>query len=255
MCVWPLGSTVTKPQFKVIVTYSLQAGYLVCIIHLFHMAIMNPESKVSFQPDEWQNFDNGTLVFTCTKCHILSLFLAIWSKILFPFLKPAAQPCSNARTHEDSGPSTRPTKKAKVDNGSSDGYSSDTDVDDPDQQDMDTDEEDLLSLSPSKERRKNATKSQCAPSKTPVQALDSQELFNDSLEAELYPSRQKISPRKTAVNSKNNCQPQVSTTGRGKTPASVNSIGKPQEPKKGEDSASAVTDPSDSQKSIIEELF
>lgn len=146
-----------------------------------------------------------------------------------------------------------------MDYSGSDGYSSDTDVDDPNE-DMDTDEEDLLSLSPNKQKGKSTAKSQGASSKTPVQPLDSQELFNDSLEAELYPgtstnTKQKFPPSKLSANKHNSQKQQGSVAHKGKTVTSGNSTAKSQESQKGGSSTSAATAPFDSQKSIIEELF
>lgn len=111
------------------------------------------------------------------------------------------------RTSDDAGTSMRPTKKAKkqvkerpqTTGNYSDGYSSETDVDDPDDEDMDTDEERAISLSPvkpNKESEKAFTvrqgqgngeeKGQATSKSKPGNADDSQELFNASLEAELY---------------------------------------------------------------------
>lgn len=115
------------------------------------------------------------------------------------------------RTSDEAGTSTRPAKKArkqvkeqKKDVGDhSDGYSSDTEVDDPDEEDMDTDEEQAISLSPvkpNKDREKantvkqgqrNGEENGQSESKHP-KPDDSQELFNASLEAELYPPSTRI---------------------------------------------------------------
>lgn len=124
------------------------------------------------------------------------------------------------RTSDDVGPSTRPTKKARkqvkeqVQEAAnySDGYSSDTDVDDPDEEDMDTDEEKAISLSPVKPNRESAKvsntrqgqgngkeKGQTTSKGKPPDADDSQELFNASLEAELYPSDTKRTKQGTAT--------------------------------------------------------
>ncbi|KAG0714012.1 hypothetical protein GWK47_001700 [Chionoecetes opilio] len=93
------------------------------------------------------------------------------------------------RANDEPDPGTS-AKKPKLQDGHSDGYSSDTDVDDPDQE-MDTDEERAVTL-PAKPRKGTATARSPKPSegqatlKTKEVMLDSQELFNASLEAELY---------------------------------------------------------------------
>lgn len=85
-------------------------------------------------------------------------------------------------------------------------------MDDPDEEDMDTDEEKAISLSPVKpdrEREKTSTTTQgekngkvkdqgiAIPESKPTN--DSQELFNSSLEAELYPVGSKMTKQVTAT--------------------------------------------------------
>lgn len=85
--------------------------------------------------------------------------------------------------------STPPVKKPRKQEADSDGYSSDTDVDDPDEE-IDTDEERATSLSPVKAGRdRGVTKQDQNEDKTKNSNLpDSQELFNDSIDAELFPT-------------------------------------------------------------------
>lgn len=103
------------------------------------------------------------------------------------------------RASDEVGTSTPPVKKPrKQEADNSDGYSSDTDVDDPDEE-MDTDEERAVTLSsvkPSRERGMTSSTRQgevqdqgqvSSRSKAPKMD-DSQELFNASLETELFPS-------------------------------------------------------------------
>ena len=96
------------------------------------------------------------------------------------------------------GTSTLPVKKLrKQEADNSDGYSSDTDVDDPEEE-MDTDEERAITLSPVKPSRERGMASTTrqegqdqdyVPSKSKASnMIDSQDLFNASLEAELFPS-------------------------------------------------------------------
>lgn len=82
--------------------------------------------------------------------------------------------------------STPPLKKPRKQEADSDGYSSDTDVDDPDEE-IDTDEEQAITLSPVKTKgvaKQDKNEEKTKGSNTP----DSQELFNNSIEAELFPS-------------------------------------------------------------------
>ncbi|KAK3855532.1 hypothetical protein Pcinc_038080 [Petrolisthes cinctipes] len=92
--------------------------------------------------------------------------------------------------------SGRPRKKARVDHSGSDGYSSDTDVDDVDEIDLSS-YDDLGSHTQKKYPVKPKT------SVVSMKAIDSQELFNDSLEFELYPTSSK---NKTQTKNGSNCQ-------------------------------------------------
>lgn len=149
---------------------------------------------------------------------------------------PTPLPCNNAvlffihltagrtsylvRTNDEATTSTQPTKKArrqtKVQKHEaayhSDGYSSDTDVDDPDEEEMDTDEEKAISLSPvkpnkDKEKASNTRqgseerRDQTTGGIKPCNADDSQELFNASLEAELYTDSTMMAKQGTATTS------------------------------------------------------
>ncbi|KAK4320694.1 hypothetical protein Pmani_008462 [Petrolisthes manimaculis] len=92
--------------------------------------------------------------------------------------------------------SSRPRKKARVDHSGSDGYSSDTDVDDVDEVDLSS--YDHLG---SHTQKKSPVKPKS--SVVSMKAIDSQELFNDSLELELYPTS---SRNKTQTKNSSNCQ-------------------------------------------------
>ncbi|XP_045120564.1 uncharacterized protein LOC123509987 isoform X1 [Portunus trituberculatus] len=85
--------------------------------------------------------------------------------------------------------STPPVKRPRKQEADSDGYSSDTDVDDPDEE-IDTDEEKATSLSPVKlSKDRGMAKQDQNEEKTKDSNIpDSQELFNNSIEAELFPS-------------------------------------------------------------------
>ncbi|KAK8376312.1 hypothetical protein O3P69_009745 [Scylla paramamosain] len=85
--------------------------------------------------------------------------------------------------------STPPVKRPRKQEADSDGYSSDTDVDDPDEE-IDTDEERATSLSPVKPSRdRGIVKRDQNEEKTKDSNLpDSQELFSNSIEAELFSS-------------------------------------------------------------------
>lgn len=162
------------------------------------------------------------------------------------------------RTDEDTRISSHPSKKAKFEGSDSDCYNSDTDVDDPCDQDMDTDEECLASLSPNKQKGKTNSDSRTSEKTRKLQpSLDSQDLFNNSLEAELYPSSMTSTEQKmiskTFVASKDVSQyVHKSKTNQSERPDSSNSPKK--SPGNGTPSTS-TTGKVDSQRSIIHELF
>ncbi|XP_071546901.1 uncharacterized protein [Panulirus ornatus] len=162
------------------------------------------------------------------------------------------------RTDEDTRISSHPSKKAKFESSDSDCYNSDTDVDDPCDQDMDTDEECLVSLSPNKQKGKTSSDSRTSEKTRKLQpSLDSQDLFNNSLEAELYPSSMTSTEQKmiskTFVASKDVSQyVHKSKTNQSERPDSSNS------PKKSSGNgtpSTSTTGQVDSQRSIIHELF
>lgn len=119
------------------------------------------------------------------------------TKHSFPFQAAGRTNCL-VRASDEVETNTPPVKKnRKQEANNSDGYSSDTDVDDPDEE-MDTDEEQAITLSsakPNRERGMASTRQReeheqgqvLSKNKAPNME-DSQELFNASLEAELFPS-------------------------------------------------------------------
>ncbi|KAG7162068.1 hypothetical protein Hamer_G023971 [Homarus americanus] len=153
------------------------------------------------------------------------------------------KPCGLVRSAETSGSAARPPKKARLENSDSDCYDSDTDVDEPDE---DTDEENLARLSPSKQRHEANFS---AEAKAPAVVSDSQECFNDSLEAELYPtattSKRPNFSSKSSVVSKNDTK----GSQRGKTnKCGTSSVAS-------HTSKQSRVPEDNNQKSIIDELF
>lgn len=147
--------------------------------------------------------------------------------------------------------STSPASKlTKFSNPDSDGYSSDTDVDDPGEEDVDTDEENSRKASTQAQKRKIDRNSK---SKTPKRTFDSQDdLFNDSLEAELYATdvdnkKQKLG----SVSSNTSSKKSVEISNGTKTSKSK----KKSDDSKSEEYFSAHSSENDTQNSIINDLF
>ncbi|XP_045604433.1 uncharacterized protein [Procambarus clarkii] len=162
------------------------------------------------------------------------------------------------RSTENPGPS-QPSKKARCEKSDSDCYNSDTDIDDPDDQDMDTDDENRTRLSPCKQKQKTIWDVHSAGN-TKVTNVDSQDLFDDSLEAELYPSSttsmKRTIPSKTSVSNQNGARSiKNSKANKAKTSEALNSSVRSQRDsqKNGGTSNSALL--ANTQKSIFDELF
>lgn len=125
----------------------------------------------------------------------------------------------------------------KSDCQASDGYSSDTDVDDPGEEDIDTDEENLRRTSAQKRK---ITRKPVIPKEQFDDSQDS--LFNNSLEAELY-STDIVSKKQKVITEK----PSKSLKERGSNGKTSNSVP--------EVSSSSNAVGADTQHSIIKDLF
>lgn len=144
--------------------------------------------------------------------------------------------------------SDSPSKASKANSSDSECYNSDTDVDDPDG--MDTDEENLRSISPKKHGRNGNTLTE-KKSVASKRVIDSQDdLLNDSLEAELYPTSGSDKKRKTK--DEKGIHPRTSASQIKNTSEKEAAKKETQDEKKSNSSTSFQTD---SQNSILDELF
>lgn len=164
------------------------------------------------------------------------------------------------RAAEDTRTADHPSKKAKFGSSDSDCYNSDTDVDNPDEQDMDTDEECRVSLSPCKQKGKTNLDSYDADGASKSkQVLDSQDLFNNSLDLELYPSgttsiKQKGLSEKSVASKDVSLYPHRSKTNKSERLDLVSSsLEKESQENRTQSKSTKVQ--ADSQRSIIDELF
>ncbi|XP_042875895.1 uncharacterized protein LOC122255694 isoform X2 [Penaeus japonicus] len=146
--------------------------------------------------------------------------------------------------------SDSPSKGSKANSSDSECYNSDTDVDDPDKDDVDTDEEIRMSISPRKQGRNGNT--QTAKKSVPAKrVIDSQDdLFNNSIEAELYPTTTSDKKRKTTR--ENVGRSRINDSQTKSTSEKVASTQQTQEERKSNPSASFQDG---SQNSILDELF
>ncbi|XP_027209868.1 uncharacterized protein [Penaeus vannamei] len=141
-----------------------------------------------------------------------------------------------------------PSKASKANSSDSECYNSDTDVDDPDG--MDTDEENLRSISPKKHGRNGNTLTE-KTSTASKRAFDLQDdLFNNSIEAELYPTSASDKKRKTKY--ENVSSPRTSASQTNNTFEKEAAKNQTQDEKK---SSSCTSFQTDSQNSILDELF
>ncbi|XP_063612540.1 uncharacterized protein LOC134786027 [Penaeus indicus] len=141
-----------------------------------------------------------------------------------------------------------PSKASKVNSSDSECYNSDTDVDEPDG--MDTDEEDLRSISPKKRGRNGNTLPE-KKSMASKRVIDSQDdLFNNSIEAELYPTSGSDKKRKTK--DENVSRPRTSAS-QTKNTSEKDAVKKQTQDERKSNSSTSFQ--ADSQNSILDELF